>query len=150
MGTRPASITARSAVIDREQQNTKPAPEGGGFCVLGSNLWASVRVKISMTKNPFVNALAASGYISILVTLIFTTPKVVTDNELGMMAPILFLSLFVLSAAMMGYFFVYQSVQLLIEGKKEEATKFFLTTVFAFAGITGAIILAWFLLSKLF
>ena len=101
-----------------------------------------------MNNNPFFNALLATGYISILVTLIFNSPKFITDNELGMMAPILFLSTFVLSTAMMGYFFVYQPVQLLIEGKKEEATKLFLTTVFAFACITGAMVLAWFLLSS--
>lgn len=100
-----------------------------------------------MRKNPFVNALLASGYISILVTLIFNSPHLATDSELGMMAPVIFLSTFVLSAAMMGYFFVYQPVQLLIEGKKEEAAKFFLTTVFAFACITGVMVLAWLLLS---
>lgn len=99
-----------------------------------------------MSKNPFLNALAASGYISLLATAVFTMPEYITDNELGMMAPILFLSLFVFSAALMGYLFVYQPVQLLIDGNKTEATKLFLTTVFSFAGITGAIFLAWFLL----
>jgi len=102
---------------------------------------------MSMSKNPFINALAASGYISLLATAVFTMPTYVTDNELGMMAPILFLSLFVLSAALMGYFFVYQPVFLLIEGKKKEATTFFLTTVASFALITVTMLLAWFLLS---
>ena len=101
-----------------------------------------------MSKNPFLNAFVASGYISILVTLIFNSPRFITDNELGIMPPIIFLSLFVISAALMGYLFVYQPVQLLIEGKKEEATKFFLTTVFSFAGITIAMVLVWFLLSS--
>lgn len=99
-----------------------------------------------MSKNPFVNALVASGYISLLVTLIFNSPKLVTDNELGMMAPVLFLSLFVFSAALMGFIFLYQPLQLLVEGKKEEATKLFLTTLASFAGITFAIVSAWFLL----
>lgn len=102
-----------------------------------------------MSKNPFINALAASWYISIIVTFIFNSPRFVTDNELGMMAPILFLSSFVFSAALMGYLFVYQPVQLLIEGKKEEATKLFLTTVASFAGITVAMLLAWLLLRTL-
>jgi hypothetical protein len=100
-----------------------------------------------MSQNPFINALAASGYISLLATLIFNSPRFVTDNELGMMAPIIFLSLFVFSAALMGLFFVYQPVRLLIEGKQKEATKFFLTTVFSFACITLILVLAWFLLS---
>ena len=41
---------------------------------------------MSMSKNPFINALAASGYISLLATAVFTMPTYVTDNELGMMA----------------------------------------------------------------
>mgnify|MGYP001600032158 CR=1 FL=1 len=103
-----------------------------------------------MTKHPFVNALLASGYISILVTLIFNSPKVVTDNELGMMLPVLMLSLFVLSAALMGYVFLYQPLQLLVEGKKEEATKLFLTTLASFAGITATLLIAWFFLRNVF
>lgn len=100
-----------------------------------------------MSQNPFINALVAAGYISILATLIFNSPKLITDSELGMMAPILFLSLFVISAALMGYLFVYQPIRYLIEGKQAEATKLFLVTIASFACITGVIILAWFLLS---
>ena len=100
-----------------------------------------------MDKNPFINALAASGYIGLIVTLIFNSPHFITDSELGLMAPMLFLSLFVFSAALMGYFFVYQPLQLLLANKQAEATKLFLSTVFAFAGITIVIVLAWFLLS---
>lgn len=102
-----------------------------------------------MSRNPFLNALGAAGYISILATAIFNSPKLVSDNELGMMAPILFLSLFVISAALMGYFFIYQPIQLLIEGKKEEATKLFLSTITSFALIILASLLAWFTLSRL-
>src|SRR3989344_5828366 len=101
-----------------------------------------------MSKNPFINALGAAGYISIIVTLIFNSPQFITDNELGMMAPILFLSLFVISAAIMGYLFVYPPARLLIEGKQTEATKLFLSTIFAFAGIILAILLAWILISS--
>ena len=102
-----------------------------------------------MSKNPFSNALLATGYISILVTLIFNSPKLITDNELGMIAPVIFLSLFVLSAAIMGFHFVYQPALLLLEGKQPEATKLFLTTVFSFACITVTVIFAFFLLSHL-
>jgi len=98
-----------------------------------------------MSKNPFVNALSASGYIGLIVAL-FSYAQRFSDTELGMMAPMIFLSLFVLSAALMGYFFVYQPLCLLIEHKQGEATKLFLTTVFAFACTTGAVILVWLLL----
>lgn len=101
-----------------------------------------------MSQNPFVNALVAAGYISLLVTIIFNSPKFITDSELGMMAPIAFLSLFVISAALMGYLFVYPPARLLIEGKQAEATKLFLYTVLSFALIILAIILAWLLLSS--
>ena len=101
-----------------------------------------------MSQNPFLNALFASGYISILATLIFNSPKFITDSELGMMAPILFLSIFVISVALMGYLFVYQPARLLIECKQAEATKFFLTTVFSFAGIILTTLLAWLFISS--
>ena len=101
-----------------------------------------------MSKNPFINALCVAGYISLLATAVFTMPNYITDNELGMMAPILFLSLFVIPAAIMGYLFVYPSARLLIEGKQTEATKLFLSTIFAFAGIILAILLAWILISS--
>lgn len=100
-----------------------------------------------MSQNPFINALVAAGYISILATLIFNSPKLITDSELGMMAPILFLSLFVISAALMGYLFVYQPIRYLIEGKQAEATRLFLLTIASFAGIILTAIIAWLLLS---
>jgi hypothetical protein len=102
-----------------------------------------------MSKNPFLNALVASGYIGFIVTLIFNSPNFIKDSELGMMAPILFLSLFVFSAALMGYLFLYQPMRLLFENKQAEATKLFLTTIFAFACVTVVIFLAWLLLSTL-
>ncbi|MDD2657054.1 MAG: hypothetical protein PHD04_00100 [Candidatus Pacebacteria bacterium] len=103
-----------------------------------------------MSKNPFINALSAAAYISLLVSVIFYGSQLVTIPEPSVMIPITMLSLFVLSAALMGYFFVYQPVQLLIEGDKRGATKLFLTTVFAFACITGVMVLSWLLLSGVF
>lgn len=100
-----------------------------------------------MSRNPFVNALSAAAYITLLVSLIFNAPKEFIP-EPSIMIPIGMLSLFVLSAALMGYFFILQPIQLLVEGKKEEATKLFLATVAAFAGITGAMVLTWLLLSS--
>jgi len=99
-----------------------------------------------MSTNPFVNALAATAYITALVSVVFNAPKTsVFDNSI--MAPILFLSVFVLSAALMGYFFLYQPLRFLFENKPQEATKLFLMTVAVFAGITGAVFVAWLLLS---
>lgn len=101
---------------------------------------------MSMSKNPFVNALAAAGYISIFVTLVFNSPQFIKDSQLGMLAPILFLSAFVFSAALMGYLFVYQPGLLILEGKQAEGTKMFLMTVLSFALIIAVIAIAYFLL----
>ena len=102
-----------------------------------------------MSKNPIVNALGADGYISLLV-LIFSQLQKVSDNELGLMAPMLALSVFVTSAAIMGYLFLYQPGLLILEGQKAEGAKLFLFTVLSFICITIVIILAWLLLNMLF
>jgi hypothetical protein len=95
-----------------------------------------------MSKNPFVNALIASAYITALVSVVFSVPKThVFDNTI--MAPIIFLSVFVLSAAVMAYLFVYQPLQLFFDGKRQEAVRFFLLTVASFAIITLAIVALW-------
>ena len=102
-----------------------------------------------MSKNPFLNALAATAYITAIASVLYYASRInipVTDS---VTIPITFLSLFVLSAAMMGYFFVYQPVQLLIENKQKEATRLFLATVAIFACITGAIVFVWLSLSLL-
>lgn len=100
-----------------------------------------------MTKNPFINALGAAGYIGLLVTL-FSFAQNVSDNELGLMAPMIALSVFVTSAAVMGYLFLYQPGLLILEGKKAEGAKLFLLTLLSFVLIIIAIILAWLLLSS--
>jgi hypothetical protein len=46
------------------------------------------------------------------------------------------ISLFTLSAAVMGYLFCYQPAQLYFEGKKKDAVRLFLQTVAVFALIT--------------
>lgn len=103
-----------------------------------------------MTRNPFVNALAAAGYIS-LIAMFFSylsNAPAFSDQMLGLLAPVFALSLFVFSAALMGYFFLSEPLQLLIGGQKAEAAKLFLATAFSFAAIIAAIFLTWFLLSS--
>lgn len=99
-----------------------------------------------MSKNPFLNAFAATAYITCIALVMRYGPKG-PGVDSSFIAPIAFLSLFVLSAALMGYFFLYQPLRFFFEGKPQEATKLFLQTVAVFAGITGAVIAAWFFLS---
>lgn len=86
--------------------------------------------------------------ISIIVTLLFNASIYVKDSDLGMMAPVIFLSLLVISVALMGYLFFYQPVRLLVEHKAEEAGKLLLSTIASFAGIIGSILLLYFLLTR--
>jgi hypothetical protein len=90
-----------------------------------------------MTKNPILNALSATLYISLVATGIFYagTFEPVLDR-FTILAPIAFLSLFVFSAAAMGYIFLYQPFQMFLEGQKKEAANLFLQTLAAFAVTT--------------
>lgn len=90
-----------------------------------------------MTPNPFINALAALSYVTLVASIMFYGSHAIGPVD-GLIVPVSFLSLFVLSAAMMGYFFLYQPLRFLFEGKPEEATKLFLSTVAVFACTTGA------------
>jgi len=89
-----------------------------------------------MFKNPIINALSASGYIvliSIIMNFITQTQGEKPDTPF---APVIFLSLFTLSAAVMACAFFYQPLQLLIDGKKKEALKLLVQTIGVFAIIT--------------
>ena len=52
------------------------------------------------------------------------------------LAPMAMISLFTLSAAIMGYIFGYTPFQLYFDGKRKEAVKLFLQTVATFGSIT--------------
>lgn len=93
-----------------------------------------------MTKNPFVNAVSAILYIALVASIMFYG---VEHNGNGgppsIIVPIAMISLFTLSAAMMGYIFLSQPLQLYIDGKKKVAVNLFLKTLGVFAGITALI-----------
>lgn len=102
-----------------------------------------------MTKNPLYNALAASAYIVILVSLMnFASKFQIDENIASVIMPIIMLSLFTLSAAVMGYLFCYQPLRLFLEGEKENAVKLFLKTVGIFAAITLIIVLAYIIILR--
>jgi len=88
-----------------------------------------------MTKNPFINAAAASSYIILVAFFMFYGSKLFGPKD-TILAPIAMISLFTLSAAMMGYLFVYQPLQLLLDGHKKQGVDLFVRTVAVFAGIT--------------
>lgn len=98
-----------------------------------------------MTKNPFINALVALIYIVLVVFIV----NIVGENEVNTGAaqyitPIMILSMFTLSAAIMGYIFCYQPLRLFLEGEKEKAVKLFIKTVLIFAVIILCLFLSYY------
>lgn len=89
-----------------------------------------------MSKNPLINALGASAYIGLVVTLINFVSQTQRNKPDTAFAPVAFLSLLTLSAVVMAFLFFYQPLLLFIDGKKKEAVNLFLKTVGVFAVLT--------------
>ena len=102
-----------------------------------------------MSMNPLLNALCATLYISFVASLMFYSSSF-NVPEPSVMIPITVLSIFVLSAAVMGFIFLYQPLLLLFENKKKEAVTLFLKTTMSFAAVTILLVSAWYLLSTLY
>lgn len=90
-----------------------------------------------MSKNPILNALSASAYILLVVTVMTQVTAPLKNKPDTFFAPIAILSVFTLSAAVMAFLFFYQPLLLFIEGKKKEAVNLFVKTVGAFGLITA-------------
>ncbi len=97
-----------------------------------------------MTKNPLINATAATLYITVIASFLSYGTKLFPRED-TVLAPIAMISLFTLSAAVMGYLFVYQPLQLILDGHKKNGVNLFLQTVGAFASITGIVFVLIFL-----
>lgn len=96
-----------------------------------------------MTKNPFLNALAAVAYVSLVASIMFYGLKTAPQED-SFVVPVAMISLFTLSAAMMGYIFLSEPLQLLLAGEKKRAVNLFIQTVLIFAGITALLLVALF------
>jgi hypothetical protein len=90
-----------------------------------------------MTKNPILNALAGLAYIATVAFTIFYAPMFFGLTKIEQMPEIFvgitMLSLFVFSASLMGYLFLYQPIVMVLAGERKEGTMLFLKTVAAFA-----------------
>lgn len=89
-----------------------------------------------MTKNPILNALAATAYIVSIAALMFYGTQQQTGPD-SVLAPVAVLSLLTFSAAVMAYLFFYQPIMMLLDGKKKAAINFFLQTLAAFGVVTA-------------
>lgn len=92
-----------------------------------------------MTKSPFLNALAATGYILFIALVMNFVTTHAPNRPDTFLAPLAIVSLFTLSAAVMAYIFLSEPLQLFLTGKRHEAIKLFIQTIFVFAGITTLI-----------
>ena len=88
-----------------------------------------------MTRNPFLNALTALAYISFVAMIMFYGMRMAGPVN-SVVVPIGIISLFTLSAAVMGYIFLSTPVEIYFNGHKKEAVALFLKTVLIFAIIT--------------
>ncbi len=85
-------------------------------------------------KNPYLYSVFAEMYIMLVALVIRLFGKPNTPDTI--FDPIVALSLFVLSAAVMGYLFLGEPLQLYLSGEKQRAVAFFMKTVLSFAVIT--------------
>ena len=93
-----------------------------------------------MTKNPILNSLLATTYIGLVGFFMNYVSKNPPTGPDSFLAPVALISLFTLSAAMMGLMFGYQPFKLYFDGKKKEATSLFFKTLLTFA-LTTSILL---------
>jgi hypothetical protein len=89
-----------------------------------------------MSKNPILNAGAAFLYICGVAGLINWLTRINKPDNEPFFGPVLFLSLFTLSAAMMGYIFALNPIQLFLDGEKKQAVRLFIQTILSFAVLT--------------
>ena len=84
-------------------------------------------------KKPFLHALGAALYIVVIVFITQTVTSLLKSQNETIITPMTMLSLFVLSAAVMGFLFLSEPLYLLMENKKQEAIIFFAKVVGFFA-----------------
>jgi hypothetical protein len=89
---------------------------------------------MNMKKTPFLYALGAAAYIVAIVYVVFNFSGADTPAENSILVPATMISIFVLSAAVMGFLFLSEPFKLYFDDKKNEAAAFFMSTVGYFAG----------------
>lgn len=88
--------------------------------------------------NALKKAALAVLYICAVVFVMYYGSRFLPGDDMILM-PIAMISLFTLSAAVMGYLFLAKPIELYFANKKKEAIGFFLQTVGIFAGFTAII-----------
>jgi hypothetical protein len=94
-----------------------------------------------MTKNPILNALSASAYIILVVSVMTFITQPLKNKPDTFFAPITMLFVLTLSVAVMAYIFFYQPLLFFIEGRKKESIDLFVKTVGFFAAFTAVVLI---------
>lgn len=94
-----------------------------------------------MTRNPLINALSASTYIFLVVSVMNFITQPLKNKPDTFFAPITVLFVLTLSVAIMAFLFFYQPLMFFIDGKKKEAVNLFVRTVGIFAGFTFVVLI---------
>ena len=94
-----------------------------------------------MSKNPIINALGASAYIILIVSVMTFVTQPLRNKPDTFFAPITALFVLTLSVTVMAFLFFYQPLQFFVEGKKKEAVNLFVKTVRTFAVITVVVLI---------
>ncbi|MBY0539142.1 hypothetical protein K2P56_01740 [Patescibacteria group bacterium] len=89
----------------------------------------------------FLHAFGAVAYIALVAVVMTRGEDLVNAFEGSLLPPILFLTLFVLSAAVMGLTLFGRPILWFLEGKKKEALMLALCTVLLLALIVASILL---------
>lgn len=84
-------------------------------------------------KKPFLHAAGAALYIVFIVFTVQGVSSLLQSQNGTLVIPMTMLSLFVLSAAVMGFLFLSEPLYLLMENKKQEAVAYFGKVVGFFA-----------------
>lgn len=88
-----------------------------------------------LSKQGSLNAVAAFVYILAVVLVLSSLERLMGEREDGFLAPVAFLSLFTLSAAVMASLFFGKPAMLYVDGKKKEALTMLCWTIGTFAVI---------------
>lgn len=92
-------------------------------------------------KSPYLYAFGAALYIAVIVFVMDAIEGVI-DEAGSIFAPMVVLSLLVLSVATMGFLFFSEPLFLFMANKKQETVTFFLKTLGTFAGCAVFFLLA--------
>lgn len=90
---------------------------------------APAKTELGLQTQAFLHSLGVVAYISFVSFLMFNVEKVFGEKEDTFLAPVAFLLLFTLSAAIVGMLVFGRPVMLYLDGKKKEAMNFAGTTV---------------------